>query len=365
MKKIFLISPIIDNLILFRKELILVLVERGYDITLLCSFQQESLELSKLGVHFVNVDIDRRGTNILSELKLLKTYYHILKIDKPDVVLTYTSKCSVYAGMVCRLLKIPYIVNNSGLFDPRRIGKLFGVFLNFLHRLGYSGTACMMYQNPSEMEFFKKIFWKKVPYRLLPGSGVNLEKFRVQPFPTGKQVNFLMICRIQKEKGIEEYMQAASMLKQKYPFVNFMVLGGFDEDYHTQINQLVNEGVLLYYEPVKDVRPYINNAHCIVNPSYHEGMSNVLLEASASGRPTIASDCPGCNNITNHEVNGFLAKIGDAEDLAAQMEKFILLPSEERMKMGLAGRKIVEDLFDRQIVINAYIEEINKICPKI
>jgi len=362
MKKIFLISPIIENLTLFRRELILALAEKGYDVTLLCSYQQEYEEFSRVGVKCINVDIDRRGTNPLSEFKLLRTYYRIFKKKRPDVVLTYTSKCSIYGGIVCRCLKIPYVINNSGLFDPKRIGKLFGVFLNILHRAGYSNTSCMMYQNPTEMEFFQRIFRKKIPFRLLPGSGVNLDKFQVLSFPQDDECNFLMICRIQKEKGIEEYLQAAIVLKKKYSNANFWVLGGFDEDYHVQIDNLVKDGVLSYFEPVKDVRPFIEKAHCIVNPSYHEGMSNVLLEASASGRPAIASDCPGCNNIIQNEVSGYLAKVADANDLSAQMERFINLPLSEKIKMGLAGRKIVEKKFDRRIVVNAYLEEIEKIC---
>lgn len=362
MKRIFLISPIIENLILFRRELILTLVEKGYDVTLLCSYQQEYEEFSRIGVKYINVYIDRRGINPLSEFKLLRTYYGILKKWRPDVVLTYTSKCSVYGGIACRYLKIPYIINNSGLFDPKRIGKMFGAFLNILHRVGYSNTSCMMYQNPTEMEFFHKVFWKNVPYRLLPGSGVNLDKFQVLPYPQGDDCIFLMICRIQKEKGIEEYLHAGTVLKSSYPKSQFWVLGGFDEDYHEQIYNLVKDGVLSYFEPVKDVRPFIEKAHCIVNPSYHEGMSNVLLEASASARPAIASDCPGCNNIVQNEVSGYLAKVADANDLSAQMERFINLPLPEKTKMGMAGRKIVEEKFDRRIVVNAYLEEIEKIC---
>lgn len=364
MARVFLISPIIENLTLFRRELILALAEQGYEITLISSYQNEYEEFRKVGVKFINVDIDRRGTNIFAELKLCKTYYQILKKERPDVVLTYTSKCSVYGGAVCRLLRIPYIINNSGLFDPKRIGRLFGAFLNVLHRIGYSKTACMMYQNPSEMAFFQDILPKKVPYRLLPGSGVNLERFQILPYPQDNVVNFLMICRIQKEKGIEEYLFAAAQLKPKYPQSNFWLLGGFDEDYHSQVDELVEKGIISYFEPVKDVRPYLEKAHCIVTPSYHEGMSNVLLEASASSRPAIASDCTGCNNIIQDGVSGLLAKVADKEDVTAKIEAFIKLPYDKKVNMGKNGRKIVEERFNRQIVVKAYIEEIDKVCQR-
>lgn len=364
MNKICFVSPILGNLVSFRRELILRLAGEGYDILLLCSYNDEYDEFTKAGIRYINIDIDRRGTNIISELKLCKTYYKILKKERPNVVLTYTSKCSVYGGAVCRLLKIPYIINNSGLFDSKRIGRMFGILLNILHRIGYSKTACMMYQNPSEMAFFQKILPKDVPYRLLPGSGVNLERFQVLPYPQDGPVNFLMICRIQKEKGIEEYLHAAAQLKHKYPQANFWILGGFDEDYHAQVNELVEEGIITYYEPVKDVRPFLEKAHCIVNPSYHEGMSNVLLEASASGRPAVTSDCIGCNNIIQDGVSGLLSKVADKDDVTAKMESFIKLPYCDKMEMGIKGRRIVEEKFNRQIVVKAYIEEIEKICQR-
>ena len=250
----------------------------------------------------------------------------MLKKEKPDVVLTYTTKCSIYGGIVCRLLNIPSIINNSGLIDPNRIGKGFGTLVKFLYKLGFSRAACMMYQNTSEQEMLNGLLKNKVRHILLPGSGVNLQRFKQLDYPSEMQTNFLMICRIQKEKGIEEYLYAASLLKPLYPNANFWILGGYEEDYKKQVNKLVQDGVVSYYEPVKNVIPYIEKSHCVVNPSYHEGMSNVLLEASASGRPSIASDCPGCNDIVKNESNGFLVKVADANDLKEKMESFINLP---------------------------------------
>lgn len=205
----------------------------------------------------------------------------------------------------------------------------------------------------------------KVHYRLLPGSGVNLIKFQPVEYPQSDIITFLMICRIQKEKGIEEYMYAAKKLSMKYKNVRFELLGGFDEDvYRSQVNELVDKGCLYYYEPVNCVIPFLNNAHCVVNPSYHEGMSNVLLEAAASARPSVASDCSGCNDIIIDGVNGVLAKVADKEDLTTAIEKIILMTEADRRQLGLNGRKIVEEKFDRNIVINAYLEEIERIIKR-
>lgn len=357
-------SPILSNLTNFRKELILRLLNDGYKVTLACDYVEEYDEFSRAGVTYIKVPIDRRGTNPIKEFKLLCTYYKIIKKQHPDVVLTYTTKSSVYGGMACRVLKTPYIINNSGLFDPARIGKLFGAFLDMLHRLAYSKTSCLMYQNKNEMEVLNKVLNNKVPYRLIPGSGVNLERFSPLSYPEEGITRFIMICRIQKEKGIEEYLEAAIVLKNKYNNIEFHVLGSFDENYRERVLYLDTLGVIVYHEPVTDVRPFLLKSHCVVNPSYHEGMSNVLLEASASARPCITSDCPGCNDIVDDGVNGYLAKVKNARDLMAKMDLFFNLSYEEKKTMGLKGRKKVEVEFDRNIVIEAYLEEINKIGSK-
>lgn len=360
MKRLVFLSPVISNLSNFRRELILTLASQGYDITLACDYDQEFEEFSKAGVKYHKVPLDRRGLNPLKELSVCLKYYSFLKKAKPDVVLTYTTKCSVYGGIVCRWLRIPYIINNSGLFDPNRIGNLFGRFLDFLHRLAYSKTSCIMYQNKTEMEVLNKVLNDKVPYRLIPGSGVNLERFLPLPYPEDGTIQFLMICRIQKEKGIDEFLEAAETIKQKYENATFHLLGRFDENYEDVILAKDKEGIIKYHPPVLDVRPFLLEAHCIVNPSYHEGMSNVLLEAAASGRPCIASNCPGCNDIVEDGRNGYLIEPKSAKDLADKFERFINTLYEKKIEMGLEGRKKVEREFDRNIVINAYLEEINK-----
>lgn len=362
MKMILILSPILSNLTNFRRELILRLLNDGYKVTLACDYEEEYDDFSQAGVKYIKVPIDRRGANPIKEFKLLFTYFKIIRKQRPDVVLTYTTKNSVYGGMACRILKIPYIINNSGLFDPNRIGVLFGTFLNLLYRLSYSKTRCLMYQNKSEMDVLNKVLNNKVPYRLLPGSGVNLERFVPLPYPEENVTRFIMICRIQKEKGIEEYLEAASVLKKTYDNkVEFHLLGSFDEDYRGVVVDFEKRGIVTYHEPVADVRPYLRISHCIVNPSYHEGMSNVLLEASASSRPCIASNCPGCNDIVDDKVNGYLVNVKDARDLAIKIEDFYNLSYDEKITMGLRGRRKVEKEFDRNIVIDAYYDEINKI----
>ena len=362
MNKLVFLSPVLGNLINFRRELILDMALQGYDITLICDYEQEFDEFTKAGVKYYKVSMDRRGINPLKELSVCIKYYSLLKEAKPDVVLTYTTKCSVYGGIICRLLKIPYIINNSGLFDPDRIGRLFGRILDFLHRLAYTKASCIMYQNKTEMKVLNKVLKNKVHYRLIPGSGVNLDRFKPLAYPEedGK-TKFLMICRIQKEKGVDEFLEAAEAIKGKYDNVYFNLLGRFDENYEDLILAKEKQGIIKYNPPVSDVKPFLQEAHCIINPSYHEGMSNVLLEAAASARPCIASNCPGCNDIVEDGKNGYLVSPRSALDLADNIERFIHTPYAKRIAMGLEGRKKVEKEFDRNIVIKAYLEEINKV----
>ena len=345
----------------FRRELVFELLNRGDDIYINSPYGEKLEPFIEKGAHFIDLKMDRRGVNIFKELSVVFNYLRTIRKVKPDVVLTYTSKCSVYGGLVCRIIGVPYIINNCGLFDPNRFGKWMDIFLNLCYKLTYSKAACLMYQNKVERDYLNSKVSGKPHYRLLPGSGVNLSRFQPVEYPEDDVIKFMIICRIQKEKGIEEYLKAAQIIKQKYLKTEFHILGGYDEDYRKEVEDAQNNGYVIYHGAVSDVRPYLKEMHCVVNPSYHEGMSNVILEGNALGRPAIASDCMGCNDIITHGFNGLLAKVADADDLAKQIEAFILMPFEEKKKMGVNARKHVEEHFDRQIVTNTYIEEIERI----
>lgn len=349
----------------FRRELVFELLEQGHDVYINSPYGKKLEPFIERGAHHIDLQIDRRGVNIFKEAKVVIDYFHILRQVKPDVVLTYTSKCSVYGGLVCTIMHIPYIINNCGLFDPNRFGWWMDVLLNILYKLTYSKAACLMYQNKVERDFLNSKVIGHPHYRLLPGSGVNLERFQLVSYPADGVLKFVIICRIQKEKGIEEYLSAAEMIKQKYHNTEFHILGGYDEDYQQAVEAAQAKGYVIYHGAVSDVRPYLENVHCLINPSYHEGMSNVILESNALGRPAIASDCMGCNDIISDGYNGFLAKVADANDLFRQIERFILLTHKEREMMGKNARKRVEEHFDRCIVTNAYVEEINDIVSRI
>lgn len=348
----------------FRRELVFELLDKGHEIYINSPYGKKLEPFLERGAHHIDLKIDRRGVNLFKEAKVVMDYIRILHQVKPDIVLTYTSKCSVYGGLVCTIKRVPYIVNNCGLFDPDRFGWWMDVLLNILYKLTYSKTACLMCQNKVERDFLNSKVAGHPHFRLLPGSGVNLERFQPMAYPEDGVLKFCIICRIQKEKGIEEYLSAAKYIKLKYPNTEFHIIGGYDEDYQMKVEAAQAKGYVIYHGAVADVRPYLKEMHCLINPSYHEGMSNVILESNALGRPAIASDCMGCNDIVSDGYNGFLAKVADANNLAKQIERFILLSHEERKVMGENARKRVEAQFDRNIVTKAYIDEINDIISR-
>lgn len=197
---------------------------------------------------------------------------------------------------------------------------------------------------------------------ILPGSGINLDKFKCSVYPeTESVISFIMISRIMKDKGIEEYLNAVENIKLRYPNTEFNLVGEYDDiSYKSRIETLDNKDIINYLGYRKDIPKLIEKSHCLIHPSYHEGLSNVLLETGATGRPVIASDIPGCKETFIDGESGFAVKVKDSDDLISKIEQFINLPYETKKQMGKANREHVEKNFDRKIVVEKYIESIEK-----
>ena len=197
---------------------------------------------------------------------------------------------------------------------------------------------------------------------MLPGSGVNLEKYKLLEYPKEDNFEFIFVGRIMKEKGIDLYIETAKYIKSKYKNTKFHVIGYCEQDYEQKLKNLQKQGIIIYHGKQDDMIPFYKLSCCTIHPTYYpEGMSNVLLESAASGRPVITTDKPGCREIVDNGVTGFIVKPKDLEDLKEKVELFINKTYEEKINMGLAGRKKVEKEFDRNIVIKKYIDEINNI----
>ena len=338
MKKIMLISSKDNNFYNFRSEMILKLVELKYEVVLVCPYGKKIDFFTERGCRFIDIDMDRRGTSILNDLKLMNNYRKVLKSEKPDVVLTYTAKPSYYASFVCQFLHIPHIINNAGIMDT---GKLFMKFLDFLYIVCERKASCIMFQNTYERDYTERLLRNKVHYRDLPGSGVNTEAFPYQPYPENDDVvTFNYVARVMKSKGIDEFLECARVIKAKYPFTRFVIYGDFDDDkYRPIVQKCVDDGVLEYGGIVLDMKPAIAAAHAVIHPSYYEGMTNVVLEHSSSGRPSIGSNVPGVQDGIEDGKTGFVFEVKNANSLINAVEKFLALSHEEKVQMGKAARK--------------------------
>lgn len=345
----------------FRKELIEALLKE-HEVHISLPYGEFVDDMVELGCIYHNVEFDRHGTNPIKELGQISYYKKLLKSIKPNVVLTYTIKPNIYGGMACAAVKVPYFCNITGLGTAiENLGIMQKISLT-LYRLGLKKARKVFFQNQQNLDFMLKHKVVKSNYHLLPGSGVNLNNFTLMDYPNEQtNINFLFIGRVMKDKGIDEFLSMAKQIKSKYQCTSFDIIGMIDGDYEDTINTAVSEGYINYHGLQSDVKPFVQKSHCVVLPSYHEGMANVLLEAAASGRPVIATDIAGCRETFDDGVSGFSCEPKSAESLIGAVEKFITIPYEQKKEMGIAGRKKVEQQFDRQIVINAYLKEINNL----
>lgn len=343
-----------------RREVLAKLVEEGHQVTVLCQFRSHQEALEQIGCRLYDIPIGRRNTNPWADLKLLYHFFQMLRKINPDVVFTNNIKPNVYAGIACRVLGIQYIPNITGLGTPvENPGKL-QFLATRLYKYGVAGADTIFFQNDENMRFFEQhhMMPKNSHVCLLPGSGVNLHAYPELPYSPGDVVHFLFVARLLKEKGIELYLSAAKRVAQNYPNVMFHICGGCDDPkYYERVKEAENAGYLQYHGEQKDMRPYFQMAHCVVHPSYYpEGMSNVLLEAAASGRPVIATDRSGCRETVDAGKSGYLIPIKDEEALVAALEDFLGLTWEEREALGHAGRIKMEHEFDRQMVVQKYMD---------
>lgn len=360
MKKILILTNNDVGLYKFRKELIEKLVVEN-EVFISLPFGEYISHFEKIGCTFINTPINRRGKNPFTDIKLLLNYRKIISEVKPDVVLTYTIKPNVFGGLASRLKNVPYISNITGLGTAvETSGWIQQLTLN-LYRVGLKKASCVFFQNEDNMKFFenRKIITGK--QRLIPGSGVNLDHFKLLDYPKGKNIEFIFIARIMKEKGIDQYLATAEFIKNKYPNTVFHILGECEESYMDILKDMQDKGSIVYHGRQDDVREFHNISNCTIHPTYYpEGMSNVLLESAACGRPIITTDRPGCKEIVDKGINGYVVKERNSNDLIKKVEEFLKLSYEEKRSMGLNGREKVEKEFSRKIVVDSYMEEIFK-----
>lgn len=346
----------------FRRELLEKLVKTNS--VFICLPDGEFIsDLKKLGCEFVDCKLmDRHGINPITEVKLMQFYKQLINEVKPDIVFTYTIKPNVYGGMACASLGVPYVANVTGLGTAIENGGILQKITLMLYRFGLRKAQKVFFQNTENRDFMLNRHVISTPYDMLPGSGVNLDQYHVQDYPDGEIIDFIFVARVMKEKGIDQYLDAARYIHKKYSNTRFHICGFCEQDYSDLLERMQREGVIIYHGLVNDMVEIYKMASCTVHPTYYpEGLSNVLLESVACGRPIITTNRSGCREVVDDGVNGYIVNEKDSMDLIAKIEKFLNLSVEERRQMGLAGRRKVEKEFDRQIVVKKYMRELSQI----
>jgi galacturonosyltransferase len=360
--KILILANNASGLCSFRIELLERLIKDGYDVVVSVPTDNRVKDIEAVGARVVPMEIQRRGTNPVKDLLLLMRYRKLLRREKPAAVLTYTIKPNIYGGLASRMAGVPYIVNITGLGTAVENPGLLQKITVSMYKVAMKKAACIFFQNKGNEQFFASKNIRNDVHRVIPGSGVNLDKFTYQEYPSEDQpLRFVFISRIMREKGIEEYFAAAKLFKVLHPEVEFHVLGACEEEYEQTLAALQKKGTIIYHGQQKDVRPFIIQANCTIHPTFYpEGMSNVVLESAATGRPVITTRRHGCMEAIEDGVTGFLFEERNTSQLISCIDKFMEMTHQERVAMGKAAHEKMEREFNRQIVVNAYLDEIKK-----
>lgn len=343
----------------FRKDLISEL-KKYAGVTVAVPHNDRWDELLHLSDRVIELPIDRRGMNPLHDSKLFHQYRAILREVKPDLVLTYTIKPNIYGGLACRMAHIPYAVNITGLGSAIENGGWLKKFVLALYKPALKGARVVFFENAGNRDTLTATgVVPKGRDVVLSGAGVNLEDYPYQSYPQEGAVRFLFVGRVMHEKGVDELFAAAKRMKQEYgDGVEFHIVGSFEEGYKPLMDELEKAGVVKYHGYQSDMKHFYAMASCVVLPSYHEGMSNVLLEAAASGRPLITSDIPGCREAVENGVSGYLCPAKDADALYEAMRRFVELPESWRGEMGRRGRERMEQRFSKTAVVAETIKHL-------
>jgi glycosyltransferase involved in cell wall biosynthesis len=350
------------NIYNFRKNFIQALQAKGHEIHTIAPVDKYTKRLEEIGCIHHKVTMDSRGVNPIKDLALILELGWIYRKVKPDIILHYTIKPNVYGTLAASFLRIPVINNVCGLGTVFLKKNLTSAIAISLYRLSFRFAKKVFFQNPEDKALFvSKQLVSEQAADLVQGSGIDTNHFKASDFSRNRQFTFLLISRLITDKGILEYVSAIRKLKEQGTTFRFQLLGAPDPKHTRGIKDAVIKGwidtnIVEYLGTTDDVRPFINSADCIVLPSYREGTPRTLLEAASSAKPIIATDVPGCHQVVQHGVNGFLCNLKDSEDLASKMEAMGNLDDQTLKIFGERGREKVKVEFDEKLVIGKYMD---------
>lgn len=353
----------------FRTGLVKALQEIGYRVVAIAPKDVYSPKLIETGMDYFEIEMNNMGTNPIEDTKLTYKYYKLFEKIKPDLLLLYTIKPNIYGSVAAKMLNIPVISSITGLGTVFLHDTVSSKIAKLLYKIALKIPKKVFFENPYDKKvFIGQNFVDKEKVVLIPGAGINTNEYlpiEEVKFDEKHQLKFLFIARLVKDKGLIEYIEAIRLLRAKYSNIEFAILGPYYSGNPTAItkkemDEWVEEGLVNYLGESDDVKSIVSKYDCIVLPSYREGLSRVLLEAASMAKPIVTTNVPGCKDVVEDGVNGFLCEKEDAVDLADKMEKIIHLTHAEQIQMGKRGRKRVVKEFDEPIVNKKYIVAIEE-----
>ncbi|MBT2558886.1 glycosyltransferase family 4 protein [Hymenobacter sp. ISL-91] len=353
----------------FRRSLVQALQAAGHEVLAIAPPDAYSQRLeTELGCRFVPILMENKGTNPLKDAALTRRFYQLYKREQPDVVLHYTIKPNIYGTLAARLAGIPSVNNVSGLGTVFIVKNLVSKVALGLYKFAFQFPKRVFFQNDDDRQLFiSNGLVDAAKTDLLPGSGVDITRFKPAPqFSRNAPFVFLMIARVLYEKGVEEYFEAARLVREAVPGTRVQLLGGIDESGGVGVKRALFEqwlaaGHVEYLGTSDNVAELLTQADCVVLPSYREGTPKTLLEAAAMGKPIVTTDVPGCRETVVDGQNGLLCQVRDAPDLAAKMLQVLRLSSADLEQMGRAGRQLAVTKFDEQLVLDKYLAVVNEV----
>ena len=369
MKRIMLSVNSSWNIINFRRGVIRGLIEADYHITIVAPRDEYTEQIAPLGANYSELPMAQQGMSIIQDCRLFVHYLSCFKKFRPDVYVSYTTKPNIYGSLAARLFGVPAVNNIAGLGNVFVRGGLLRSIVKQLYRLALAKSSCVFFQNVEDRNYFiDERLVQESQADLLPGSGVSLDEFKQSEYVyrTGDKMKFLFVGRLLKDKGVIELVEAARIVKSHYPSIKVSLLGFVGVENPSALSQeevdaWVAEDVIEYHGACDDVRPYLRSADCVILPSaYKEGTPRSLIEAGAIGIPLIATDIPGCRDIVNHGVNGYLCKAKSHRSVASAMIKMIRLSYGQRLAMANASRSKIVEGYDEKVVVKKYLQAVSE-----
>ena len=356
--------PTVLNL---RMNLIRSLQDAGYRVGVAAPPMEASSQLEAAGISFYPVRMLPTGMRPTADGSLFWQYVRLLRSERPAAILGFTVKPNVYGSLAARLCGIPALNNITGLGTAFISQGPLESLVTALYRPALRKAQAVFFHNQDDRDLFiARRIVRGEQAILIPGSGIDLSRFKPEPLPGRADAPvFLLIGRLINEKGAREFVDAAHRLKSDWPNARFQLLGDFATGPRAvsreELESWVATGTVEYLGSSTDVRPFIAEADCLVLPSYREGLPRSLLEGAAMGRPLVATDAPGCRNLVEPGVTGFLCDVRSAVSLAGAMERVLRLTPDERVKMGGRARQMVEERFSDERVSEAYLAVLGRL----